>query len=111
MYTHDGQQLLWKGKPSLRPQGPDARLLSDIYATDGKSLFWAHRVLKLPPEPKFDFSKLRLRARTENAVNRSQTVLDDGNGVWHMADAADDAIWPLEGAKFEAVRWFEDPRF
>jgi hypothetical protein len=111
MYTHDGQQLCWKGKPSQRPRGPDARLLSETYATDGKSLFWAHRVRKLPPGQKFDFSRLRLRARTENPVNPSEAVLDDGNGVWHIAGVTDNSVSPLEGATFEAVRWFEDPRF
>jgi hypothetical protein len=111
MYTHDGQQLLWKGKPSLRPQGPDARLLSETFATDGKSLFWAHRVRKLPANPKLDMRRLRLKVRVENAFNPSEAVVDDGNGVWHIAGVTDNTLSPLEGATFEAIGWFEHPCF
>lgn len=107
MYTTDGTQLLWKGKPARRPAGPDARRLSATYATDGRSLFHAQKRLDLPSHVMIDWRRVDLRVLDDNPVNPSEAVLTDGETVWHFRPWEARALERLEGATFETVQWFD----
>ena len=105
MYTMNGSQLLWKGKPARLAKGATGRRITDTMATDGHTLYFAQKRVKLPAGINLD--RLRIRVFNENPVNLLGAVLDDGESVWQLGLLAK-YIWPLPGAAFEAVQRFPE---
>jgi hypothetical protein len=107
MYSMDGTQLLWKGKPAKLAKGATGRRISDTMATDGKTLYFAQKRVELPAT--IDLDALQMRVFDENTFNLFGAILDDGTAVWQLNNRGDNELVKLDNAKFEDVARFDTP--
>ena len=107
MYTTDGAQLLWKGKPARLAKGATGRRLSDTMASDGRTLYFAQQRVPVPEALRLE--TLRVRVFDENPVNLTGAVLDDGDAVWQLTRRGPDEVRPLPGADFATVERMSAP--
>jgi hypothetical protein len=110
-YTDDGKQLLWKGKPARLKKGARGRRLTDTFATDGSTLYFAQKKVALPDSQPLDLGQLRLRAFGDSAMNMPPAVLSDGRSVFFLGQPglSLDRLIVLPGAEFETVDRFRSP--
>jgi len=107
MYTMDGTQLLWKGKPAKIANPKLGRRVTDTMATDGQTLYFAQKPVPLPPG--IDLDQLQARVFNENPFNLFGAILDDGGTVWQLKQRGGLEIIPLPGADFDTIERLKAP--
>lgn len=105
MYSMDGTQLLWKGKPAKLAKGAVGRRITDTMATDGTTLYFAQKRVEMPAT--INLHSLRMQVFDENTFNLFGAILDDGTAVWQLNNRGASEIVELEGATFNNVTRFE----
>jgi hypothetical protein len=104
MYSMDGTQLLWKGKPARLAKGAIGRKITDTMATDGETLYFAQKRVDVPAA--INLNTLRMRVFDENTFNLFGAILNDGTTVWQLNNRGANEFSKLEGAVFEDVIGF-----